>query len=68
MSWHPNSNKHKAQHGGYRRKPLRSEVKALMSFYGDLNLVAIDLAQEEKDKKVARSVRKESGSQLSFDF
>lgn len=33
MSWHPNSNKHKANHCGYKRKPTKREVSALMSMY-----------------------------------
>lgn len=33
MSWHPNSNKHKAMHGGYKGKPTKAQVTATLSFF-----------------------------------
>jgi len=30
---HKNTKKHKANHGGYRSKPSRKEVNALLDFY-----------------------------------
>jgi hypothetical protein len=32
--------KHKAQHGGYHKRPSKKEVKALLDFYGDIDKVA----------------------------
>lgn len=58
MSWHPNSNKHKAQHGGYKQKPSKSQVKALLNLYvGVSTTVALKNA-----------VKKQEGAQLKFDF
>lgn len=31
--WNPNSNTHKAQHGGYKHKPTKQQVNAQMSMY-----------------------------------
>jgi hypothetical protein len=31
--WHPNKNKHKAQHRGYKSKPSAAQVDALLGFY-----------------------------------
>jgi hypothetical protein len=33
MAHHPNSNKHKAQHSGYKKKPGKKEVNALCAMY-----------------------------------
>ena len=33
MSWNPNSGKHKAMHGGYRKKPPQNQVNALLDMY-----------------------------------
>jgi hypothetical protein len=33
MSWHPNSNKHKAMHRGYKSKPTQGQVTMLLSMY-----------------------------------
>lgn len=33
MSWHPNSNKHKANHCGYKQKPTKGQVNALIDLY-----------------------------------
>ena len=33
MGWNPNSNKHKAKHGGYKGKPSKSQVKATINFF-----------------------------------
>jgi hypothetical protein len=33
MSWHPNSNKHKATHGGYRKKVTKAQSKATFDFF-----------------------------------
>ena len=57
MSWNPNSNTHKAKHGGYKQKPTKSSINALMSLYASM-------ATETKQ----RPVKKVEGSQLKFDF
>ena len=33
--------KHKAQHGGYRHKPTKKEVNALLGFYEGLSKVIV---------------------------
>ena len=57
MSWNPNSNTHKAKHGGYKQKPTKSSINALMSLYASV-------ATETKQ----HPVKKVEGSQLKFDF
>lgn len=58
MSWNPNSNTHKAKHGGYKQKPTRSQVKALLDFYA-----GVSTAVAPKN-----SIKKQEGAQLKFDF
>lgn len=57
MSWNPNSAKHKAQHGGYKQKPTRAQVKATLDLYAGVQIVTH-----------TKPTRKEEGNQLSFDF
>ena len=57
MSWNPNSNKHKAQHGGYKQKPTRQQVKALLDLYAGVQVV-----------NRTKPTKKIEGNQLSFDF
>jgi hypothetical protein len=33
MPFNPNSNKHKANHGGYKGRPTKQQVKALLNLY-----------------------------------
>jgi hypothetical protein len=33
MTWNPNSNKHKANHCGYKKKPTQGQVNALLGMY-----------------------------------
>lgn len=33
MKWHPNSDKHKATHKGYKSKPTQGQVNALLGMY-----------------------------------
>jgi hypothetical protein len=56
-SWHPNSNKHKAAHGGYNGKPAKKDVLALLDLYNVANQMA----------KV-RAVRQEKGTQLKLEL
>lgn len=56
-SWHPNSNKHKATHGGYKGKPAKKDVLALLDLYNVANQMA----------KV-RAVRQEEGVQLKLEL
>ncbi len=43
MKHHPNSNKHKAMHGGYKSRPTRKEVQATLNFFdtSDFNKVLL---------------------------
>lgn len=56
--WHPNSNQHKAKHGGYRVKPSRKDVNALMGLYAGVAQVSVKV----------RPVKKQEGAQLKLDF
>jgi len=57
MSWNTNSNKHKAQHGGYKQKPTKANVNALLCLYAAIC--------EVSPKKLPS---KQTGSQLKLDF
>jgi len=57
MSWHPNSNKHKANHCGYKSKPSRKSVLALMNLYAKCS----DVAKNSPTKK-------QIGIQLKLEF
>jgi hypothetical protein len=57
MSYNPNSKKHKANHCGYKNKPTKTEVKALLSLYA--NTLAID-------KPIV--TKKEIGTQMKINF
>lgn len=37
MSWNPNSQKHRAMHGGYKSKPAKSQVNALLNMYAKID-------------------------------
>lgn len=57
MTWHPNSNKHKRTHGGYKKRPSKKQVLALLDLYNATQQMA----------KV-QSVRQEEGAQLKLNF
>ena len=57
MSGNPNSKKHKAMHGGYRQKPTRSQVNAVLNLYAS---VATEIKQ--------RPIKKVEGAQLKLEF
>jgi hypothetical protein len=58
-NWNPNSTKHKAQHCGYKGKPTKQSVNALLSLYSACAVV----------KQTPNPVsKKEIGKQLKFDF
>lgn len=57
MSWHPNSNKHKATHCGYKKKPTKQQVLNLLKMYNVANQMA----------KV-QTVRQEEGAQLKLEL
>lgn len=57
MNWNPNSNKHKAKHGGYKVKPSKSEVKALLNLYSSTS-----------NKTVMPIAKKQEGVQLKIEF
>ena len=55
-NWNPNSNKHKAEHGGYRKKPTQKDVKALMNMYAGIANTPVK----------PRPVMKKEGTQLKL--
>jgi hypothetical protein len=57
MSWNPNSGKHRAMHGGYRGKPTKGAVNALLGLYAEV-----------KKCNVVSITKKQEGVQLKFDF
>jgi hypothetical protein len=58
--WHPNSNKHKANHCGYKQRPSKASVNALLGLYASCQVVA-----KEMPKPI---VKKEVGVQLKINF
>jgi hypothetical protein len=56
MAGHPNTKKHKAQHGNYYEKPGKKEIEALCGMY------AACLGGKQEPK----TVRPEPGTQLSL--
>jgi hypothetical protein len=58
--WHPNSSTHKANHGGYKQRPSKGSVNALLGLYSACNVVA-----KEMPKPI---VKKEIGVQLKINF
>jgi hypothetical protein len=58
MKWHPNSNKHKATHGGYRDKPSKKDVNALLDLYGNISTLKSPVVVSKQEK----------GIQLKFNF
>lgn len=57
MSWNPNSNKHKAQHGGYKQRPSKQQVNAVLDLYAGVQMV-----------NRTKPTKKVEGNQLNFDF
>ena len=57
MSWNPNSNKHKAQHGGYKQKPTKASINSLLCLYAAI----CEVSPEKLPSK-------QKGSQLKLDF
>lgn len=57
MAWNPNSNKHKANHGGYKQKPSQSQVNALLELYNVTNQM-----------RRVMPVKQEQGAQLKIEF
>jgi hypothetical protein len=57
-NWHPNSNKHKAQHCGYKDRPTKESINALLSLYSACSVV----------KETPLKTKKEIGIQLKLDF
>jgi len=45
MKWHPNSRKHKAMHCGYKGKPTKGQVNALLDMYKQTDLKIIEQKQ-----------------------
>ena len=69
MSWNPNSSKHKANHGGYRKKTTKAQAKATFDFFDtsdifkglDLNHVNVFIASSGFGKP-------KIGTQLKMDL
>ena len=57
MTWHPNSNKHKRTHCGYKQKPSKKQVLALLDMYN----VARQMAK-------VQPVKQNPGAQLKLDL
>lgn len=57
--WHPNSAKHKAQHCGYKGRPTKETVNALLNLYS-----ACSVIKERPEPET----KKEIGKQLKFPF
>ena len=57
MSGNPNLKQHKAMHGGYRQKPTKAQVNAVLNLYASV-------ATETKQ----RSVKRVEGAQLKLEF
>lgn len=66
MTWNPNSEKHKAMHGGYKGRPTKSAVLGLLSFYSGISASSKMLNQRE-DIFEKTTVKKEC-VQLKFNF
>ena len=46
MSWNPNSSKHKATHGGYRKKITKAQAKAAFDFFDTSDIFkSVDFSQ-----------------------
>jgi hypothetical protein len=58
-NWNPNSAKHKAMHGGYKTKPTKQGVSALLNLYSG--------CQVNKQEIVIVN-KKESNKQLKIEF
>ncbi len=63
MSWNPNSNKHKAMHGGYKGKPTKSQVKTTINFFD-----TSDIDFSNMTTIVATSGENKPGTQLKMDL
>ena len=66
MTWNPNSEKHKAMHGGYKGRATKSAVLGLLSFYSGISASSKMLNQRE-DIFEKTTVKKEC-VQLKFNF
>jgi hypothetical protein len=65
MSWHPNSNKHKATHCGYKSKPTQGQVTMLLSMYSGV----APLPKKKLQKKFGNSlaIRLNGTSDIPFE-
>lgn len=57
MNWHPNSNKHKRTHCGYKKRPSQKQVNALLEFYNVTNQM-----------RRITPVKQEPGAQLKLEL
>jgi hypothetical protein len=58
-NWNPNSAKHKAMHGGYKGKPTKQGVNALLNLYSGCQI---------NKKEIVIVNKKESNKQLKIEF
>ena len=56
-NWNPNSNKHKAKHGGYSSRPAKRDIAALMQMMAGCSEAA-----------KSSTVKKIEGAQLKLKF
>lgn len=59
--WHPNSNQHKAKHGGYKKKHSQTAISAQMNMYAAVAAIV-------KAKTNITPVKIQPGAQLKFNF
>lgn len=45
MNYNPNSNKHKATHCGYKRKPSKKQVQTALSFFDTRDIVKVKVPE-----------------------
>jgi hypothetical protein len=60
-NWNPNSAKHKAKHCGYKDKPTKESINALLNLYSACSVIY------EQGKKLNEQENK-NGEQLKFPF
>lgn len=64
MTWNPNSAKHKAEHGGYRDKPTKSELKANFDFWASIKNFPVKVANVSSTSGTSKPI----GTQLKLNF
>jgi hypothetical protein len=65
MSWNPNSSKHKATHGGYRKKVTKEQAKATFDFF---DLRGLDATEFHLILGTPGTGKPRLGTQLKMDL